>query len=118
MNLKLDSMKRTINKILLWSFSLAVLVGCENMLYVESDHMVRVDEHVMKSDSLYSLFGILSELQKVADSYVILGELRGDLLEIDENADKYLKEIYNFDNYSADNPYMGKKRLLRYYQQL
>lgn len=109
MNLKLDSMKRTINKILLWSFSLAVLVGCENMLYVESDHMVRVDEHVMKSDSLYSLFGILSELQKVADSYVILGELRGDLLEIDENADKYLKEIYNFDNYSADNPYMGKK---------
>lgn len=102
-------MKRVINKILLWSFSLVVLVGCENMLQVDSDQMVRVDQHDMSSDSLYSLFGILAELQKIADSYVIMGELRGDLLEIDENADMYLKEIYNFDNYSVDNPYVGKR---------
>ena len=31
------------------------------------------------------------------------------MLEIDENADMYLKEIYNFDNYSVDNPYVGKR---------
>ena len=66
-------MKRVINKILLWSFSLVVLVGCENMLQVDSDQMVRVDQHDMSSDSLYSLFGILAELQKIADSYVIMG---------------------------------------------
>lgn len=98
-------MKR-INKIFFLTVLLAVsLTSCESILDVEADKIVTEKENEMKSDGLYSIFGILSQLQKLADSYVILGELRGDLLEPVESADKYLKEIYNFSEYSSDNPY-------------
>lgn len=105
----------TFNKIviflLLLSFS---FTACEDMLEADSERIVLADDNDIKIDSLYSMFGILSRLQKVADSYVILGELRGDLLEPTENANKYLKEIYNFDSYSEDNPYANN--LSSYYE--
>ncbi|MDL2241476.1 RagB/SusD family nutrient uptake outer membrane protein [Bacteroidales bacterium OttesenSCG-928-L03] len=95
---------------LLLALPVFVFMSCEDMLEVDSDRLVTVDDNYMKSDSLYSVYGVLYQLQKIADSYVILGELRGDLLEASEAyANKYLKEISNFETYSYDNPYTSNK---------
>ncbi|MBN2165469.1 MAG: RagB/SusD family nutrient uptake outer membrane protein [Marinilabiliaceae bacterium] len=81
------------------------LSSCEDMLEVDSKSVLFVDDNKMNADSLYSMFGILSQLQNLADSYVILGELRGDLLKPATGVNKYLDEIYYFGDYSDDNPY-------------
>lgn len=101
-------MKR-INYIFLPVILSIFFLSCDDILEVHSDRAVLIDDNAMKSDSLYAMFGILSELQKIADSYVILGELRGELLETSESADKYLKEISQFETYSPENPYTSNK---------
>ncbi len=98
----MNKFNQIIVSLLLLSLSFG---ACQDMLDVDSDKIVLEKENTMQSDSLYSMFGIFSQMQKLANSYVILGELRGELLEPGENASKYLKEIHNFDTYSADNPY-------------
>ena len=92
---------------------IVIITGCESLLDVDSDQRVLPDENRINSqnDSIYSLIGIFSQLEKLADRYVLLGELRGDLMDISEHADPFLKEIYNF-NISQDNPY---NNILDYY---
>lgn len=87
------------------------MVSCSDMLDVDSDRLLFEDDHGMSSinDTLYSMAGILSKLQPLADRYVLQGELRGDLLATTEKADVYLQEI-NHCNYSLpDNPYRNTK---------
>lgn len=83
-----------------------VLVSCDKMLDVDSERVVSPDEYSMTAtnDSLYSVFGVFTQLQKIVDSYVILGELRADLMDVDTRSNLYLREINNFE-VSPDNPY-------------
>lgn len=50
--------------------------------------------------------GLYALTQQLVDQIVVLGELRGDLLEITQNADQDLVEIYNFD-ISPENKYIS-----------
>jgi len=75
------------------------------MLGVDSNRLTTEQDYGNSTNnSLYSTFGILSQMQKLADSYVLLGELRGDLLNTTELSDLNLREINNF-NISSNNPY-------------
>ena len=80
--------------------------GCSNLLDVDSNRLVFPDGYQMNAanDTLYSMFGIFSQMEKLADSYVLLGELRGDLMNVTPTSNLYLKEINNFD-ISSTNPY-------------
>jgi tetratricopeptide (TPR) repeat protein len=88
---------------------LPFLGSCADILETDSNRLAFEDENKLNSpdDSLYSVMGILSQLQKVADRYVILGELRGDLMITSENASVSLKEINGF-NVSSENAYLDK----------
>ncbi|MBN2765684.1 MAG: RagB/SusD family nutrient uptake outer membrane protein [Paludibacteraceae bacterium] len=101
---------KTLNRFLIFLLlvvSSHVFMGCDAMLDVDSTRMVTDEEYGNSTkDTLYSTFGILSQMQKIADSYVLLGELRGDLLDVTEISDLHLKEINNF-NISKDNPYVN-----------
>jgi tetratricopeptide (TPR) repeat protein len=50
--------------------------------------------------------GLYALQQKLVEQIVVLGELRGDLLEITRNADRDLIEIYNF-SFSPSNKYVS-----------
>ncbi|MBN1133124.1 MAG: RagB/SusD family nutrient uptake outer membrane protein [Bacteroidales bacterium] len=80
--------------------------GCEKLLEVDSDQLVLPENHKLDSpDEIgYSIIGITSQLEKIAERYVLLGELRGDLMRVTEVAGSDLREISNF-TISADNPY-------------
>jgi len=99
-------MKRTHLFGLVLLFSSLFMVGCDALLDVDSDRVVFEDQHDMgaANDSLYAMFGLFSSLQELADSYVLLGELRADLMDVTEFADPYLNEINQL-NISANNPY-------------
>lgn len=98
---------KKISKIMVFLFiSVFAFEGCSNLLDVDSNRLVLPDGYKMTgtNDTLYSMFGIFSQLEKIADSYVLLGELRGDLMDVTPKSNLYLKEINNFD-ISGTNPY-------------
>lgn len=90
--------------------TLLLLGGCEDMLDTDSSRVAFEDDNQLKSpnDSIYSVMGILSQLQKVGDRYVLLGELRGDLMTVSNEASFSLKEINNFD-VTSENTYLDKR---------
>ena len=85
-------------------------ISCERLLDVDSNRLVLPDEHQMDSpnDTLYSMVGIFSQLEKLSDRYVLLGELRGDLMDITKYANPDIREIYNFE-ILPDNPYNQRR---------
>lgn len=93
--------------VIIASFS---LVSCEDILNVETDRITLDENYQMQSpnDTIYSMVGIYTQLQKLADNYVLLGELRGDLLDVTENSNQNLRDINNFE-ISKTNPYANIK---------
>jgi hypothetical protein len=85
-----------------------LLTSCEDLLEVDSNRFVTADDYKLDSpdERIYAMSGIFEQLQKIGERYVILGELRGDLMDITENADYYLQQINNF-NVTPDNPYVN-----------
>ncbi|WP_315817802.1 hypothetical protein [Paraflavitalea speifideaquila] len=59
-------------------------------------------------DADAAVMGIYGKFMSLADRYVILNELRGDLLEYTNNADEYLRQISTH-NAKADNPYASPR---------
>lgn len=100
------NMKKISKLIIALFFASFTLVSCNGLLGVDSDGLVSVDEYPMTAanDTLYSMFGIFSQLEKLSDSYVLLGELRGDLMDVNSTSDMYLHEINNFE-VTKNNPY-------------
>ena len=91
-------------------FGMLFSSSCSDMLDTDSDRFVSTGDNKLDSanDTLYSLVGILKQLQEVGDRYVVLGEVRGDLMALTENADLDLQAINNF-TATADNPYVTSK---------
>ena len=96
---------------ILYAVVLTLLAGgftaCEDMLDVSSTSIQYEDQHTLNSagDSLYSVVGILSKLQNIADRTVLLGELRADLVTDNENTEKDLRELINHE-VKAGNAYL------------
>lgn len=91
---------------------MTMLVGfssCEKMMYVESDRYVYADNNRLDSpnDSVFSLVGILSKFQKLGDQYVLLGELRGDLMDVTHNTTNDLIALNQLDYSDTDNEYLN-----------
>lgn len=83
--------------------------SCEDMLDTKSDDYIFDEDLHLNSatDSLYSVMGILAQQQKLAERYVLFGELRGDLVKVPSTANYSLQEIAQF-NVSADNDYLSR----------
>lgn len=79
--------------------------SCEKMLTTDSTITMKEQDHTWdSSDTVYSVMGMIAKMQKLADRTVLLGELRGDLVQLNENADEALNQISNFD-FTTDNEY-------------
>ena len=84
----------------------ATLTSCEDFFNQESDDVLYAEnEHLNNAvDTIYSVTGILAKLQTLADRTILFGELRGDLVDLTNIANKDLREIAEF-NVSDDNQY-------------
>jgi len=84
--------------IVLFLLFLLTFSACSDVFDTDSssvviDNGVRI-EH--PGDSLYSVIGILAQFQRLGERYVLLGELRGDLMTTTSCADKDLQDVANF----------------------
>ena len=82
-----------------------LLTSCSDMLSTDNDSMVSDPGMNSKTDSVFYALGIAQAMQQVADQYFYIGELRGELVTVDEaNTDKNLKELANY-SASQENAY-------------
>jgi len=81
-------------------------VSCEDFLTPDSDHHLYSDEsHLTNAtDTVYSMMGIINKLQAIADRTVLFGELRGDLVDINNNTPADLRKMALF-QFSDSNAY-------------
>ena len=58
-------------------------MSCSKMLETESDLVEFEEDHTLNhaTDSVYSVMGIINKMQIIADRVVLLGEVRGDLVQ-------------------------------------
>ena len=92
---------------LLAVFSLGLMTSCEDMFDIQSNRVVYDHEINSTADSVYSTLGVLQSMRKVADRYVILGEVRGDMAQINEEyAKTSIRNLANF-NFDEDNEYLN-----------
>jgi len=90
--------------------SVTLFMSCDDLLDANSKRLTTDSEYGLTSgsDSIYSLFGVLSQLQKLGDSYVLLGELRADLMDVTPSSDMYLRQISD-NAVTPDNKYVNIK---------
>lgn len=91
---------------LLFSLSAFLFASCEDFFEQESDNVIYADqEHLNNAvDSIYSILGIMDKMQLLADRTILLGELRGDLVDISSSAPARVRQIAEF-NVDDDNIY-------------
>ena len=87
------------------SFSVT-LTSCDDFFDQESDDVLYAEkEHLNNAvDTIYSMTGILNKLQALADRTILLGEVRGDLVDLTNDASNDLRELASF-SVSDDNIY-------------
>ena len=92
---------------LLAVFAFGLLTSCEDMFDIPSNRVVYDHEINSTADSVYSTLGVLQGMRKIADRYVILGEVRGDMAMINELSTKTsIRNLANFD-FDDDNEYLN-----------
>ena len=82
-------------------------ISCSDMMDIDSDRVAYDEDHRLDNtnDSIYSAMGVLAQLQQVADRTVLMGELRADLMSVDDQyASTALQELESL-SYTDDNPY-------------
>lgn len=86
--------------------SLTSLSACQGMFDLESNQVIFSDDNKLNStsDSMFSVVGIINRMQHIADKTILLGELRGDLVDLTQSASVDLQQICNFE-VDEDNEY-------------
>lgn len=105
-------MKTGISKatVLLASAIASVCCGltasCGKMLSTDSEFVQFAEDNTLNhpEDTIYSVMGVIRDMQVIADRMVLLGELRGDLVVTTDNASKDIKNLAAF-NFSEENKY-------------
>lgn len=99
-------MKPFLIKTVLFSFAgMVLLSGCSKLLDKAPTNELSVEnayQNVYDADA--AVMGVYGKFMGLADRYIILNELRADLLDYTDNADHYLRQISNH-SVTADNPY-------------
>ena len=83
----------------LLAVSAVVLFGsCSDFFDQDSDHVQYTDDYRLHEpgDTIYALTGIMNKMQALGDRTVLLGELRGDLVDLTTKASADLRQIADF----------------------
>jgi SusD family. len=80
--------------------------ACSDFFDQSSDQVIFTDtEHLSQAtDTMYSVTGIINKLQAIADRTILLGEARGDLVDVTNVTNSDLRDVAFF-NIGDDNRY-------------
>lgn len=101
-------LKYSTIKVLLFAGIMGLgLTSCEDFMSTDSNRLTLADDNLIDSsnDSVYSILGILNQVQKISDKYVLIGELRGDLMDVTPTSESALRDLSQFNVDPASSPY-------------
>jgi starch-binding outer membrane protein, SusD/RagB family len=90
-------------------FGLAAFTSCKKIVDVEPKDAVdhtQMYRNVFDADA--AVIGVYGKFMNLAKQYVLLNELRADLMDITPNSDSYLRQLSEH-NVSVDNPYVNPR---------
>ena len=82
----------------------AVFTACSDMFETDSDRQIFDPALDQKTDSMFYTLGMLKGLQMLADQYVMVGEMRGDLTATNSYTEMDLRQLADF-SADASNKY-------------
>lgn len=100
------NLKKIILPSLLLGAAMVATTSCGDFLEQDSEQVIYANKGHLgsASDTIYSVTGIINKMQVLADRTILLGELRGDLMDVNSNTTAELRDIANF-NISDNNKY-------------
>ena len=92
-------MKRYINITLGILLGLTIFTSCEDFLDVTPEEVLLSDDYLGDDelDARSALFGVLAQMQDLVGQYVVLGEMRADLVNVNGNTVDEIRQINNHD---------------------
>lgn len=99
-------LKTYILSVTLASTAVGLTTSCDDILDKGNENVIYADDHYLTNpaDTVTSVLGILNRLQGIAVRTNLLGEVRADLVVVNDNANTDLKEMAEL-NLSDDNQY-------------
>lgn len=88
---------------------LLALTSCKKIFDLEPKNVVdqtQMYRNVYDADA--AVIGVYGKVMKLAKSYVLLNELRGDLMDVTPNADQFLRQLSEH-KVAGDNPYVNPR---------
>ena len=81
-------------------------ISCDDMLEQDSDLVRFADKDMLTSptDTIYSVTGTMKKMQALADRTIVLGEVRGDLVDVNNYASSDVRDVAMF-SIGTDNRY-------------
>ena len=81
-------------------------MACSDFFDQQSEHVIFTEKNHIDNatDTIYSVTGILNKLQAIADRTILLGEVRGDLVDITNYSNSDLRDVALF-NIGDDTRY-------------
>ena len=106
-------MKNNISKlyqVLALTGVIALTFSCKNAFDIKPNDVLEKDQvYQTLSDADAAVYGVYGKFMSLAEQYVILNELRGDLMDVTFKSNPALKEINNHE-VSANNPYANPRK--------
>lgn len=92
---------------ILWVLVVVACSSCSDFFDSDSKSLIKTDGQMYQDEleTRSGLFGLLQGLQKIGDNYVLMGELRGDLMTTTDNSSQELRDI-NESNIESSNSYL------------
>lgn len=99
-------MNTKFNKFIFALCACCGLFSCSDFFDQQSEHIIFAEENHLGNakDTIYSVTGILNKLQAIGDRTILLGEVRGDLVKLTNDANSDLRDLASF-NIGDDNRY-------------
>lgn len=102
--------KKIFNILAVTALLVVTLQACTNFLTADVDEALLSDEVYRNVDDAdAALRGIYGKMMDVANQYVVLNELRADLMDVTSNADLSLIELSEHRTVSADNQWANPR---------
>ena len=82
------------------------LTSCEDFFDQESEYVIYEEGNALNNpaDTIYSVIGIANKLQVIADRTILLGEVRGDLVDVTDATNSDLRDVAMF-KINSENKY-------------
>ena len=102
--------KRLINILAATAILVVTLQACTDFLTANVDEALLTDEVYRNIDDAdAALRGIYGKMMDVANQYIVLNELRADLMDVTSNADRSLIELSEHRTVSSDNEWANPR---------